>query len=416
MLETPQKTPQNATNEGKTPQETPQNATRNATKSSKSYRVIQKLKGATLYARPSGKSRVSYSVTLYKEGKRVRKALFAANEGDAQAKRRAIEAFKQIVAEFEKGIVNENTIAAESTNFFHFFEQIIATKRPNTAKAWRTALYHLRQWYGDKPLPLKEISRPLCFSLRSYLEQCVMKGSLKASSANVALAKFKCALNMLYESGMIATNHAQALKAFSEEKPVISFLTTAELNRLLATPPPKIRGYDANEIATFLAFIALTGIRPVDVRQLRWHQIGQNELGYHVDFVVSKTRAKGVSQHRIYLHPHLVILLEKHKERQTNFSPEGKIFAHLPSEKAHTLTLFIRKWAQAASVAKDKLCVYSLRHTHATVLLEHGIDVYTIAKMLGHTSPQHTQRYAHLLDVQRAKAVMKLAIEPEIVG
>ena len=101
MLETPQKTPQNATIEAKRHK----NATRNAT----SYRVIQKLRGATLYARPSGKGRVSYSVTLYKEGKRVRKALFAANESDAQAKRRAIEAFKQIVAEFDKGIVNEST-------------------------------------------------------------------------------------------------------------------------------------------------------------------------------------------------------------------------------------------------------------------------------------------------------------------
>ncbi len=403
----------NATKRHKTPQETPQNATRNAAKSSKSYRVIQKLKGATLYARPSGKGRASYSVTLYKEGKRVRKALFAANESDTQAKRRAIEVFKQIVAEFEKGIVNESTIAAENLDFFAFFEQLIATKRPNTAKAWRTALYHLRKWYGERGLPLKELTRPVCFSFRTYLENYLTKGAMKPSAANVMLAKFKCALNELFERGMIPVNHAQALKAFSEEKPVISFLTTAELNRLLATPPPKIRGYCSREIATFLAFIALTGIRPVDVRQLRWHQIGQNELGYHVDFVVSKTRAKGVSQHRVYLHPYLVSLLLEHKRRQTDFSLDGKIFAHLPSEKSHTLTLFLRKWAQAANIAKDKLCIYSLRHTCATILLEHGVDVYTISKMLAHTSTQHTSRYAHLLDMQRAQAVMKLAIANE---
>jgi integrase/recombinase XerD len=404
MLETPQKTPQNATIEAKRHK----NATRNAT----SYRVIQKLKGATLYARPSGKGRVSYSITLYKEGKRVRKALFAANEGDAQAKRRAIEAFKQVVAEFDKGIVNESTIAASSTNFFDFFEQIIATKRPNTAKAWRTALYHLKRWYGDKPLPLKEITRPLCFSLRSHLEQCVMKGSLKASSANVVLAKFKCALNMLHDSGMITVNHAHALKAFSEEKPVISFLTTAELNRLLAAPPPKIRGYCSHEIATFLAFVATTGIRPVDARRLLWRQISESELGCYIDFVVSKTRGKGVSQHRVYLHPHLVCLLKAHKERQTEFSPDGKIFPHLPSERAHTLTLFLRKWAQAANIVKERLHVYSLRHTCATVLLENGNDIYTVANVLGHTSTQHTSRYAHLLDVQRAHAVMRLALNP----
>jgi len=157
----------------------------------------------------------------------------------------------------------------------------------------------------------------------------VVRGDLKASSANVVLAKFKCALNVLYDSGMITVNHAHALKAFSEEKPVVSFLTTTELNRLLATPPPKIRGYCSHEIATFLALIATTGIRPVDARRLCWRQICESELGCYVDFVVSKTRGKGVSQHRVYLHPHLVFLLEATQRKANRLFTGRKDFPTL---------------------------------------------------------------------------------------
>lgn len=46
---------------------------------------------------------------------------------------------------------------------------------------------------------------------------------------------------------------------------------------------------------------------------------------------------------------------------------------------------------------------HDLRHSCASILLSLGVDLYTIGRILGHSSVQTTQRYAHLqVDAQRA--------------
>lgn len=52
---------------------------------------------------------------------------------------------------------------------------------------------------------------------------------------------------------------------------------------------------------------------------------------------------------------------------------------------------------------------HDLRHSCASILLEHGADLYTIGKILGHTQTQTTQRYAHLQVEQQRKALNKLS-------
>jgi len=42
--------------------------------------------------------------------------------------------------------------------------------------------------------------------------------------------------------------------------------------------------------------------------------------------------------------------------------------------------------------------VHDLRHTYASILASHGLSLPIIGALLGHTQPQTTARYAHLLD------------------
>jgi len=52
---------------------------------------------------------------------------------------------------------------------------------------------------------------------------------------------------------------------------------------------------------------------------------------------------------------------------------------------------------------------HDLRHSCASILLEHGVDLYTIGKILGHANTSTTQRYAHLQVEQQRAALSKLS-------
>jgi integrase len=58
---------------------------------------------------------------------------------------------------------------------------------------------------------------------------------------------------------------------------------------------------------------------------------------------------------------------------------------------------------------------HCLRHTHASQLIDRGVDIVTISKRLGHASPDITLRvYAHLFRNDDSKAAQ--AINEALTG
>jgi integrase len=66
------------------------------------------------------------------------------------------------------------------------------------------------------------------------------------------------------------------------------------------------------------------------------------------------------------------------------------------------------RWAISAGISK-KITFHSARHTHATLLLSHGVDIYTVSKLLGHKHVVSTERYAHMADKLKREAINKLS-------
>ena len=58
---------------------------------------------------------------------------------------------------------------------------------------------------------------------------------------------------------------------------------------------------------------------------------------------------------------------------------------------------FYLSWYAARSAADlDDVRIHDLRHTFASLLINKGVSIYEVQQLLGHSSIQMTQRYAHL--------------------
>jgi site-specific recombinase XerD len=74
---------------------------------------------------------------------------------------------------------------------------------------------------------------------------------------------------------------------------------------------------------------------------------------------------------------------------------------------------FVRARLKAATRAlglDSRLHFHSLRHTFASLLVQRGISLYHVQKLLGHSSPRVTEIYAHLGTSELSGSVEKLAI------
>jgi integrase len=99
-------------------------------------------------------------------------------------------------------------------------------------------------------------------------------------------------------------------------------------------------------------------------------------------------------------------LAQRAKSRYVFWSPKGP---GRPENKERPIGS-VRKAHDAAidRAGIEDFRLYDLRHTFATRAAQAGVDVLTLAALLGHTTVQMTSRYVHPTDAHKADAAKKL--------
>ncbi|QJX01174.1 tyrosine-type recombinase/integrase [Frigoriglobus tundricola] len=159
----------------------------------------------------------------------------------------------------------------------------------------------------------------------------------------------------------------------------------------------------------YLRFLRLTGARTCEAAKLRWADINIEQA------VIVMARHKTSRMQRvpkprvIALHPEIVALLVTIRER--NEPGEFVFLNHRGTiwNRSNT-SLRMQRGRKAADIPIDAK-LYGLRHAFGTRAIVNGVDIKTLAELMGHSSTRMTEHYLASLGGMAAHmqaAVMKV--------
>lgn len=158
----------------------------------------------------------------------------------------------------------------------------------------------------------------------------------------------------------------------------------------------------------FLYALRSTGCRPKEARTLTWSQVRDDRwvLNEH------KTSRKTGKPRVVYLTGPMRKLM-RILRRQELRSGGGRAIARYRDPDHVFLNAYGRPWTRDAVRQRverlrekaglpDDVCAYLLRHAFGTHAIVNGVDVATVAELMGHTSLEMvTGVYLHLADQQK---------------
>jgi site-specific recombinase XerD len=89
-------------------------------------------------------------------------------------------------------------------------------------------------------------------------------------------------------------------------------------------------------------------------------------------------------------------------------SGQGRVFVNMQGEPLKSYKHWFDPAVREAGISF--FTWYCLRHTFASRLVMTGVDLRTVAELMGHKTIQMTMRYAHLGPAHTLAAVEKLAV------
>ena len=182
------------------------------------------------------------------------------------------------------------------------------------------------------------------------------------------------------------------------------FLSRDEAERLLCL----LRKRDET-LADMVEFSLLTGCRQGELFGMQWQDVSLKTKS------VLLRDTKNKHDRNLYLTERACEIIQKQpagSQQDAVFRDKtGKPYGYLPSAWATTLS----ESGLNSGITDSRLKVvwHTLRHTAASWLAIAGVDLFMIAKVLGHRDLRMTQRYSHLSEQSIRDAVEKVMSVPD---
>jgi integrase len=237
--------------------------------------------------------------------------------------------------------------------------------------------------------------------------------------ANRVVEVVRKAFNLAIRWGWRVDNPASGVHRNHEERRA-RYLSGAEVMQLSSA----LAAHPEETSANAIKLLMLTGARRSEVLTARWDMF---DLDAGV-WVKPSAHTKQRKEHRVPLSaPAVQLLSEILVTARAEAAADGKPISPyvFPRHDGQPITDIKRTWlsvcrkaglaeqiekrtrdgkivmtdrGESVMVWQTAARIHDLRHTYASILASHGLSLPIIGALLGHTQPQTTARYSHLLD------------------
>lgn len=275
------------------------------------------------------------------------------------------------------------TLEAFLTRYRTFLK---AARSKKTADAFENAL---RKLLAFRPVKyLQDITPALLDELAITLKADI-PGT--AAGLNRSIRALKTAMRQAEFWDMIPPQNWVKVSKFKENTGRVEFHTPEEIKAILSIFNPEWR------LVVLLG--CRSGLRRGEIAVLKWKDIDFKNNQIYV--APNKTE-----KHRFVP---MVADLRKALETHKKCAKKGTEYVINVGEDRNNrcyLTAFYAK--ETKEKLPFKCGMHKLRHTFASHLVQAGVDLYRVSKLLGHSTIQMTEIYAHLAQADLKNAVTKL--------
>jgi integrase len=285
--------------------------------------------------------------------------------------------------------------AKREFGFIEYFKQVKADRLNSKGNYgnWDAALKHLLTFTKQKELNISDIDETWLMRFKHFLLNEKLTKScekLSQNSAHSYFNKVKAALRQAFEQKYINENPASRIRGIKQAETRREFLTWEEVEEITK------QACDTKKLKEAFLFSVMTGLRWSDIIKMKWSEVrGSNSAGWLIQFQQQKTKAYEV----LPITQEARDLLGEEKEL------DERVFIGLKYSTKTNVAL--ARWLAKAGITRY-VTFHCARHTHATLLLSEGVDIYVVSKLLGHKTIKTTEIYAKVSNIKKQEAVNKL--------
>jgi site-specific recombinase XerD len=263
----------------------------------------------------------------------------------------------------------------------------------HSLQAYACDLADFRKWLPSETLP-SSITQTI---LLSYLSDLVTERKLATTTVRRRFACLRGFFRWLIERGEAADPFTGWKLKLPRRKRLPRALSRPEVTSLLAsTEDRKTDGRAAADRAlwTAIRLMVATGIRVGELCKIRIEDVAPDGSALKILGKGSRDRVAYISDTGLR-HELRIMIRDRGGEQDTTDS----LFVnrHRAPMRPQSIRSRLRSYARRVGLPR-RVTPHMLRHTAATLLIETGVDIRFVQRLLGHSSIATTEIYTHVSD------------------